>query len=384
MQTCQTSQLESFEFHAEASLAFDAGFGLKRDESGESYSDPSYYLPQDASIPESLKPLLPALPKSSVITLSNIPPYLDHESILRFVKEETGFDAQLELTAPNPEKNFYRLGWLRVEGVEASSLMPKLEAKGSIDGSKVYFGLSSTQVLRFKLASVSESDEVALKAALDLISLLDDSSVEQVSSKLSTLDAAVVYLRTVHNFCFYCGQGFSCAAELESKCGDLHLRQAGGDRNYAERVSAVTEFIRRLKEASSEAGEVTDEALDKHLTANEVIKVEEEKYRCAQCSKAFKGPEFVVKHLRLKHEDIVAKNTEDLAAFNVFLSKASMALFPSNMIPRFLSLKPRTIHSRDSSKSSLSRRSSTQQENYKDWDALQVTSTEISYDFTDE
>jgi hypothetical protein len=48
------------------------------------------------------------------------------------------------------------------------------------------------------------------------------------------------------------------------------------------------------------------------------------------------------------------------------------------MIPRYLTLKAKLASSRESSKSSLSSRRSTQ--DYKDWDAFQQSSTEISYD----
>jgi len=44
------------------------------------------------------------------------------------------------------------------------------------------------------------------------------------------------------------------------------------------------------------------------LIQEKTIKEEEEKYRCDLCSKRFKGPEFVNKHIRLKHPDVLAES----------------------------------------------------------------------------
>ncbi len=375
-----TSQQSAIEWNQEASLLFSEEAGFKRDQESESSADPVYFASLDSALPSTLVPLLPTAPKE-VITLSNIPAYLDRESILAFVKEEIGDEIiSFDLSAPNPEKNLYRLGWIQCQ--ESKGLLAKLEAKGSIEGAKIYFGLSSSQVRRFRVATTSETDEDALKTAVKLISVLDKSSEEEAASKFTCLDEAIFYLRTVHNYCYYCGQAFSCASELRNKCGDLHLRRTGeNDRGYNERVSAFTAFLQALKELANDSND-SQEAVDAYLSAQSISKVDEEKYRCGHCSKAFKGPEFVLKHLQLKHEDVVSAVKDELAQFNQFLSQASPFLFPSSMIPRYLSLRaPKLPSSRESSKSSIgSRRGALDHRNYKDWDAFQQTSTEISYD----
>jgi len=43
-----------------------------------------------------------------------------------------------------------------------------------------------------------------------------------------------------------------------------------------------------------------------------VVKVEESKYRCSICSKLFKGPDFVVKHLSTKHTEKVSALEEEV------------------------------------------------------------------------
>ena len=370
-----------FEWNQEASLLFTEEYGFKRDQESDSSADPVYFAALDAPLPSTLAPLLPLLAKQ-VITLSNIPAYLDRESILAFVKEELESEiVSFDLSAPNPEKNLYRLGWLQCQESESSDLLAKLEAKGSIEGAKIYFGLSSSKVRRFKVATTAEKDEDALKTAANLIAVLDGISDEESAQKFSCLDEAVFYLRSVHHFCFYCGQAFSCASELRNKCGDLHLRRAGeSERGYNERVAAFTVFFKTLKTLASQT-DSSPEAVDAYLSEQSIAKVEEEKYRCSHCSKAFKGPEFVLKHLHLKHEDIVAGVKDELKLFNEFLSHASQFLFPSSMIPRYLSLKAKLPSSRESSKSSVSsRRGALDYKDYKDWDAFQPASTELNYD----
>lgn len=390
----QPSSDDKFQWTPEASLVFSDAYDLKRDQENDSSADPVFYAPIDATLPATLVPLLSSASKN-LITLSNIPAYLDRESILNFVTEELGGSqiVTFDLSAPNSEKNFYRLGWIQLEDAASSDALAKLEEKGSIEGAKIYFGLSSSHVHRFRVATTAEPDEDAFKAAVKLVSELEGSSHAE-DGRFSCLDEAVFYLRKVHHFCFYCGQAFSCASELRAKCGDLHLRRSGAsERGYNERIAAVTEFIRVLKTLSrnvnADEADDSDEAVNAFLSQQSIIKVEEEKYRCSHCSKAFKGPEYVLKHLHLKHADVVGLVREDLKLFNDFLAKASILHFPHSMVPRYLSLKPlRLPSSRESSKSSLgsassSARRSQQQQDYKDWDALQQVSTEISYDYED-
>lgn len=335
--------------------------------------------------------------------MSNIPPYVDRESLASHLKELAP-DSEIEITAPNADKSFYRLAWLKLADnspEKIAELVPELEALDSIEGAKVYFGITSSNFRRFKVTSYLEGSEGDLSSlAIKFISLFEpefDTLSVKSDNEAESLDKAVFYLRKAHGFCFYCGSKFSCNQEMISKCGDLHLRSPKSVTSEAakhdqhrllEKLTALTEFITNLNEISKE----DSSNLDESLTESSIKKVEEGKYRCDHCSKAFKGPEFVLKHLMLKHEDIVKQTQEELADFAGFLANPQLWLFPATMIPRYTKIRSKYTQSnssqqqhgsRDSqgsSKSSLSRTSRGSKE-YMDWDAsVNNTSTEISYD----
>lgn len=350
----------------------------------------------DSELPESFASLLSEF-SQQVITMSNIPPYVDKEALEGHLKELSP-QSEIEITSPNADKSFYRLAWLKTSSPtdKISELVPKFESLGSIEGAKIYFGLASSNFRRFKVTKyLQSSEEQLLNLAINLVKRFEKKEEEDFESLFSnSLDKAVIYLRKVHNFCFWCVTKFSCNQEMLSKCGDLHLTMTCDDNEnevkhdqhrLIEKLSALIDFLKNLNEISKETGTNLDDA----LTETSIKKVEEGKYRCNHCSKAFKGPEFVLKHLTLKHEDIVKQTQDDLVDFSKLVSNAQLWLFPTTMIPRYTSIRNKQANnhntSRDShgsSKSSLSKGSRASSKDYTDWDATSNinTSIEISYD----
>lgn len=56
----------------------------------------------------------------------------------------------------------------------------------------------------------------------------------------------------------------------------------------------------------------------KRLTAPHIKQEEADKYRCKQCTKLFRAPEFVIKHMATKHPELTRDKLDDLAVFNAF------------------------------------------------------------------
>jgi hypothetical protein len=126
-----------------------------------------------------------------------------------------------------------------------------------------------------------------------------------------------------------------------------------------------------------------------------VAKVDEGRHRCVHCSKLFKGPDFVVKHLRLKHEDVVKTATLETAMVNAFLAHPISSAIPTVAPARRKSdpmidrpLRDREHRGRDS-RSRPHRplpppRDAVQDprriRQYVDWDAPAAGDMEISYD----
>ena len=393
-------------FESEINLEYNDSFEMKVEESSSEGNFltgcETRLFPSDSSdqLPSSLSKCLPEF-SNHIITLSNIPPHIEKESLESHLKELAP-DSEIQITSPNAEKDFYRLAWLKLtdNSIEKiTELIPKLESLGSIEGAKVYFGISSSNFRRFKVTNCIEgSEEELYMLAIKLIKSLEENFDESLiksenDSFFQLLDKAVIYLRNVHKFCFYCVQKFSCPQEMLIKCGDLHLRKLSDaettkhdQHRLIEKLSALINFIQILSEISKDL----NVNLDEILTESSIKKVEDGKFRCNHCAKAFKGPEFVLKHLALKHEDVVKQSQDEIDDFNRLLSNAPLWLFPTTMIPRYTKIRSKYSNnssnyssrdSQESSKSAISKNSRRSQE-YMDWDAIvnYNSSTEINYD----
>lgn len=68
------------------------------------------------------------------------------------------------------------------------------------------------------------------------------------------------------------------------------------------------------------------------MTAPYIKQEEASKYRCKECSKLFKAPEFVIKHVVTKHGELVGAQLDDYAVFNNFVLDPQH-LSPTNTTP---------------------------------------------------
>ncbi len=393
----EKSSFDSINWSPEINLEYKEGYEMKLEESpieGNfiSGTETRIHSNESSIIPMYFSQLLPEF-SDQIITMTNVPPHADKEALEGHVMEFAS-DSEIEVTSPNPDKNFYRLAWLKLKNgsnEKVEELVSKLESLGSIEGAKIYFGIASSNFRRFKVTNYVEgSEDELLKIAIQIIKSFDKEFDESSFTSENSLDVAVIYLRKVHNFCFYCAMKFGCPHEISAKCGDLHLRHPSGSEQVKhdqhrliEKLTALIDFIKELNEISVEGSDNFDDA----LAESSIKKVEEGKYRCNHCAKAFKGPEFVLKHLMLKHEDVVLQTQTELEDFKKLVSNAQLWLFPSTMIPRYTKIRNKNFHgSRDSqgsSKSSLNRNHQHRiTKDYMDWDAAanNNASTEISYD----
>lgn len=401
--------ITNIDFDAENSnLLYKEEYNFKRreDDINEGSSE-SYILPIETSVPTSMSKLLPEFDQQ-IITISNIPPYIDRAILEGHINEPI---SKLDLTAPNADKGYYRLGWLKLEdnsSEKVTEFITKLESLGSIEGAKLYFGVASSGFRRFRVTCYPTGDkeeEEQKSLALQLISVLESKSAEPESEFNNFgLDQLIFYLRKKHNFCFYCCQKFTSSQELLFKCGDLHLRRGIDVATFSsssasenvkrdfkrliDKIRSTLNFVKVLTQQheEKEVNEEEDETrINEILSETSISKIEEGKYRCIHCLKAFKGPEFVLKHLHLKHEDILLRTKEELADFSKLLRNAPMWLFPTSMLPRHSRPKshgkePSSGRKASTSSSSSSKRNQSSTSNYVDWDASKSSSMEISYD----
>jgi len=138
-------------------------------------------------------------------------------------------------------------------------------------------------------------------------------TVEDGRDDEASLDLQVLYLRRAHHFCFYAAAWCEDEWELKARCGPALVRGCT-EKPVAEGTWAAAhdhrleEFLASAKLERPLALTVADEPVSsqaaKVLEAR-IQKVAEGKFRCTQCSKLFRGPSYVQRHLRRAHTELV-------------------------------------------------------------------------------
>lgn len=108
-------------------------------------------FPVSMKLPDRLAPLLHR--RGNVLSLSNIPPAVSAEELEAILKDASENKLiELELSAPMPEKTFYRLGWATFEdGLDLNPIVARVEDR-IIHGDKIYCSTQKYFSLQIKIA----------------------------------------------------------------------------------------------------------------------------------------------------------------------------------------------------------------------------------------
>jgi hypothetical protein len=167
-------------------------------------------------------------------------------------------------------------------------------------------------------------------------------SEENVSTKL---DLALNYLRDVHTFCYYCGVQFDSELHMLRDCGIVHYRPppSNADELAKEKASDLDGRIALVLMAPSNkgVGSEASENGEKEFLASKKTTEGDGKCRCNatdDCKKLFKSEEFLLKHLKLKHadllEDFMAKYKRNISFENFRADPAKLTLsLPDTFYP---------------------------------------------------
>jgi hypothetical protein len=202
-------------------------------------------------------------------------------------------------------------------------------------------------------------------------------------------------LRRVFSLCYYSGTRFSDALELQKQCGDFCLRSSPETPADGPALEAVDLKLGDLLRLYGPPFEPATE--DNIIESKHVIKLDDARYRCSLCSKLFKGPEFVIKHVRLKHEEESATALQQLSLLNLFLARPAACAFLRSPVPRPSSMShsqhassahrdrhgahhPSRHHERQPPADADTRHLRRPMRQYTDWDAPAAGEVEISYD----
>lgn len=147
------------------------------------------------------------------------------------------------------------------------------------------------------------------------------------------LDLQVMYLRRVHHFCFYSGHWCKDEWELRDKTGAVAIlrsacveqenRSSDWEVDHEKRISS---FFQTAKFERPTIPSGDDEAIQTRfadIAQEQTLKVSDQKFQCRVCQKAFRGANFVEKHVRKMHTEFFEAVRE--AALNEAARKAYMA-----------------------------------------------------------
>ena len=314
-------------------------------------------LPASIRLADRVLPALIDSKNAIIIIASNLPPSLSKERFeeilrdaLKSLVDPSAYKVQM--TQPQPEKAFYRGAWIYFDqegGLDMAAVLRALESAAPFENTKLFFAQqprSYVQTLRLAHADYSNPERILidLEAARRLMDLLDGRAqlpppaLEYSGGEVRAgLDLMIAYLRRVHHCCYYCGFIGESPAELIQHCGHLHLRSSSSSMHSDQELldqriddlCSVLEMAAAFKDQHDSADEERriqqeDAVVERH----HVVMVEEGRYRCSSCGKLFRGPEFVVKHIRLKHDELVQTVLEEQALLKRFHSYPPLVAVP--------------------------------------------------------
>lgn len=276
---------------------------------------------------------------------------------------------------PNRFKGFHRLAWISYETEQqAQKVLAEVNGK-KLKDHEILLGFNKPMSqaaerprkprITTPITATDERLNVDLKQARQLAQKLDEERgitqnpllgkefEEKNLTVAQRLDFFLVYLRQVHFYCYYCAEEFDDIDDLLRNCGAAHVRsnKHGTFSGTSIEKEWVTNLDNKIGKRISDPSEVTrpighdlvEKTLEEFLDKN-VRLIEEDKFACALCNKLFKGPQFVKKHLGLKHPEDIEKTREKALEEQYFQNYLDdpRRILPSSIL---VSLTPPNLHS---------------------------------------
>lgn len=294
---------------------------------------------------ESIREDTPDAP-SKVLFIKSIAPFITRSQIEEKLQNVEGF-LNLEMTDPNPQKKFHRLGWIHFDPkVDIEATLKSLEPF-KIDSFDFHLALNKPpEILRVSgFAASPDRMKVDLEQIIQLAKLIAkernvplpndifpdiNSETLDASEIKKWLDLYIVFLREVHLFDYYTVTECTSKESFVRRCGigNPYRQTYVPPQNYdtfrlwaSNLDSKVNTRLKKVidLEICEKWGRHNIESNIERWKDQSTIKLEESKYRCNLCGKLFKGAEFVFKHLTAKHIDEQNKVADQSEFFNNYL-----------------------------------------------------------------
>ncbi|ORZ08708.1 arsenite-resistance protein 2-domain-containing protein [Absidia repens] len=315
------------------------------------------------------------------LVIKTVPPTISRQKIIDMCNKVNGFQ-YLALSEPSVTKKFHRIGWIHFsEETDMQKVFDELDNQ-KIDDFTFHLAMNRKNQLTSgrsrrtapDITNTPERLSVDLDQATQLAKAMDtelekdglqdvinrarsiintnsdtvdnkdhsDLSMDEGSDHLlatkKELDMILVYLRHVHMYCYYCGLECDSIEELNRKCLNPHHRKvsSGGvsdQKQMAKNERLTQQWIKSLdqrirmkvhplndedlvKAGGRSLKSETDAYLSEHIQ-----KEHDAKFKCkvGDCAKAFKGVEFVEKHIISKHGDEIQRIKDDVMYYNNYV-----------------------------------------------------------------
>eukprot|EP00922_Rhytidocystis_sp_ex-Travisia-forbesii_P073214 GHVS01109152.1.p1 GENE.GHVS01109152.1~~GHVS01109152.1.p1 ORF type:complete len:631 (-),score=111.41 GHVS01109152.1:463-2322(-) len=307
-------------------------------------------------------------PAAKSLVIENIPTKISKWQIVDAVKDLVGYAGVL-MSDPRPQDDMCRTSWILFDSIQTrDAAEEKLLAlpepllvgdfKLSFEGAclpenckarvtppcanspevmRTHLMLSRQIIETFDRAwGVCTKDTVDDEMDVENVECDSTSWMDEMEGKKSLaerLDMQLVYLRRVHNICFYSCKRCVDEMQLWSLCGSLYVRPIATEEAIVASCQSPDDqaWLQKLEESAVQIMENThspkvaeqSQLIDVKWNAyceEHTLKVDEDRYRCDICRKLFKGTDFVAKHLKAKH----------LPAYNEVVDKVASSTIPQN------------------------------------------------------
>lgn len=159
-------------------------------------------------------------------------------------------------------------------------------------------------------ALTQKAEERDLQLATQCIDVLDQEYGTKIQADgLSSLDSMVKYMWKVFGYAFYAGVRCEDERSVALKCF-RYERGQGVAETQSEFEANYVQFAEALiQQGPQPLQHPSEDPLLKELKTKFCIKncqeISSEKFKCEICNKGFCGQEFVIKHINIKHEELV-------------------------------------------------------------------------------
>ncbi|KAL1920543.1 uncharacterized protein VTP21DRAFT_920 [Calcarisporiella thermophila] len=328
-------------------------------------------------------------PLKNHLVIKSVSPNVEKNKLIELCKKVEGFEG-VALSEPMFTKKFHRIGWIQFkEGTDLKKAVSEIDGQ-KIDDFQLHVAIpTAPSVLRPRVAPditcTLERLRHDCEQAEQLAQVLDrqlgeeikgtelvrervahilerkprpesregeegeeglsraEEETEMARIKIK-LDMFLNYMRQVHLFCYYDAFDADSVEEFRRKC-PRHYRVPPGSSSNTGKQQNTAQWAKNLdlkldlllkdpKDLDLEkyGGKNKEKEMDRFLTEN-IDDREQGKFRCKICNKPFRGPEFVRKHLNLKHAEKVKEHEDSIDFLNNFIRDPGHMTQPTGTAP---------------------------------------------------